>query len=89
MTLRKFGIRCQYALALPIAVTALAVLLSGCNRAPATTDNSGASLLISAEDTIILHASALTAGPSITGSVQPERRADLRAERDRLSLKKR
>jgi RND family efflux transporter MFP subunit len=37
-------------------------------------------LLLSAEDLLSVRNSALAAGPSITGSVQPERRADLRAE---------
>ncbi|MEJ1963302.1 MAG: efflux RND transporter periplasmic adaptor subunit [Gammaproteobacteria bacterium] len=37
-------------------------------------------LLLSSEDLLTLHSNALTSGPSITGSVQPERLADLRAE---------
>jgi RND family efflux transporter MFP subunit len=37
-------------------------------------------LLISPEDLIAVRSSALSSGPAITGSVQPERRADLRAE---------
>jgi RND family efflux transporter MFP subunit len=37
-------------------------------------------LLVSAEDLLTVRSSALASGPSITGSVQPERRADLRAE---------
>jgi RND family efflux transporter MFP subunit len=37
-------------------------------------------LLLSSEDVISLASNALTSGPSITGSVEPERRADLRAE---------
>jgi membrane fusion protein, multidrug efflux system len=88
MTLQTFGSRRQGVLALSFT-TALAILLSACDRAPATTDNSGggAPLLIAAEDTITLHPSALTAGPLITGSVQPERRADLRAEVSAMVLK--
>jgi RND family efflux transporter MFP subunit len=35
---------------------------------------------LSAEDLLTVRNSALASGPSITGSVQPERRADLRAE---------
>jgi membrane fusion protein (multidrug efflux system) len=38
------------------------------------------SLLISSEDLLTLQNDSLAAGPAITGSVQPERRADLRAE---------
>ena len=37
-------------------------------------------LLISPEDILTVRSSPLASGPSITGSVQPERRADLRAE---------
>lgn len=39
-----------------------------------------APLLIAAEDLVTVGNDALASGPSITGSVQPERRADLRAE---------
>jgi membrane fusion protein (multidrug efflux system) len=39
-----------------------------------------APVLISAEDLLTVRSNALASGPSITGSVQPERRADLRAE---------
>lgn len=41
---------------------------------------SGPGLLIAPEDLITLSSASLASGPSITGSVQPERRADLRAE---------
>ena len=37
-------------------------------------------LLISPEDVITIKNSALTSGPAITGSIQPERKADVRAE---------
>jgi RND family efflux transporter MFP subunit len=46
-----------------------------------------APLLISAEDLHTVRNSALTSGPSITGSVQPERKADLRAEVPAIVLK--
>src|SRR5690606_38536458 len=39
-----------------------------------------APLQVSVEDVYTLSNSALASGPSITGSIQPERRADLRAE---------
>jgi RND family efflux transporter MFP subunit len=39
-----------------------------------------AALLLAAEDLHTVRNGALSAGPSITGSIQPERRADLRAE---------
>jgi hypothetical protein len=37
-------------------------------------------LQMSPEDTITIESNALASGPVITGSIQPERRADLRAE---------
>lgn len=49
--------------------------------APASANAAAApAMLISPEDLLTLRNSALSAGPSITGSVQPERLADLRAE---------
>jgi RND family efflux transporter MFP subunit len=74
-----------------IAVLALfAAGLSGCNKGAAKTvasATSGASaapgqpsLLLSAEDLIVVRSTALSSGPAIMGSVQPERRADLQAE---------
>ena len=37
-------------------------------------------LLIAREDMHTIRSNALAAGPSITGSIQPERKADVRAE---------
>jgi membrane fusion protein, multidrug efflux system len=42
--------------------------------------DAGPPLLISTADVITLRNNNMTSGPSITGSVEPERRADLRAE---------
>ena len=57
------------------------VLLAACAKAPdAAKAAAGPALLIAPEDLHTVHSNALAAGPSITGSVQPERRADLRAE---------
>ena len=39
-----------------------------------------AKMLISPEDLLTVSSNALASGPSITGSIEPERRADLRAE---------
>ena len=39
-----------------------------------------AKLIIAPEDTVTMQANALASGPVVTGSVQPERKADLRAE---------
>ena len=64
------------------AVIAASLALSGCSKGNGKTPDKDAQapLLISAEDVITLRNSALTSGPSITGSVEAERRADLRAE---------
>jgi RND family efflux transporter MFP subunit len=66
-----------------ISLTFVLVLaLAACNKGPAADKAAAAGppLLISAEDVHVVKNSALASGPSITGSVQPERRADLRAE---------
>ena len=60
-------------------------VVAGCGKAPEKTDKAATTvaerpLLISPEDVHTVRSNALASGPSITGSVQPERRADLRAE---------
>lgn len=45
-----------------------------------TTAGAAAKLIISPEDVLTIESNALASGPVITGSVQPERNADLRAE---------
>jgi len=63
-------------------VAAAALGIAGCSKGEGNTPDKNAAtpLLISAEDVITLRNSALASGPSITGSVEAERRADLRAE---------
>ncbi len=67
-----------------VVVTLLA--LAACSKDPAKSANAdkdkaaASALLLAAEDVHTVHANALASGPSITGSVQPERNADLRAE---------
>src|SRR5450830_1511651 len=66
-------------------VVMVAATLVACNKSFEKSDKGagapGASpLMISPEDLVTVRSNALTSGPSITGSVQPERRADLRAE---------
>jgi RND family efflux transporter MFP subunit len=53
---------------------------SATTQAAASGATAGAAMLISAEDLLTLRNNALSSGPAITGSVQPERLADLRAE---------
>ena len=55
-------------------------LLVGCNKTPDVAPATERPLLIAPEDLRTLQRQALWAGPVITGTVQPERRADLRAE---------
>jgi membrane fusion protein (multidrug efflux system) len=75
---------------LSVLVTVLAGI-SGCGKDAATTVAPAASsasttaapppsLLLSPEDLTVVRSSALSSGPAIMGSVQPERRADLQAE---------
>lgn len=47
---------------------------------PAAGQSKAATLMLSPEDVLALSASRLASGPVITGSIQPETRADLRAE---------
>lgn len=73
----------------PVTALLLAVILAACNKGPAGPGASkdaakaaapAPALLIADEDVFTVRNTALASGPSITGSVQPERRADLRAE---------
>jgi RND family efflux transporter MFP subunit len=66
-------------------VLALAFALAACDKGPAAPQKganaaAGQPLLLSNEDVLTIRTSTLASGPVITGSVQPERRADLRAE---------
>ncbi|MBL0143512.1 MAG: efflux RND transporter periplasmic adaptor subunit [Betaproteobacteria bacterium] len=66
-------------------VIALAFTLAACGKGSESPQKGagapgGLPLLIATEDVHAIRNSALASGPAITGSVQPERRADLRAE---------
>jgi len=72
-----------------LACALLVVGLSGCHRQQANAGTNvraaaapapSPSLLLAPEDVVTLRSSAFAAGPPITGSIQPERAADLRAE---------
>jgi RND family efflux transporter MFP subunit len=62
-----------------IALASLTGCGKGAGNTPAKQEDL-TPLLVSAADLITLRNNALTSGPSITGSIEPERRADLRAE---------
>ncbi len=73
----------------------IASLLAGCGKPadgdkakadPASAAASAPSLLVSPEDLQTLGISDYATGPVITGSIQPERRADLRAELQAIVL---
>jgi RND family efflux transporter MFP subunit len=63
-----------------LALFALAAALAGCKGPSAAQTAGGTPLLVSPEDVLTIRNSSLASGPSITGTIQPERRADLRAE---------
>lgn len=64
---------------------ALVASLSACDKFPGNGDKketsvAPAKLVVGAEDILAVEANALVTGPVVTGSIQPERKADLRAE---------
>jgi len=65
-------------------VLVLALVLAACGKGPDAPQKgasaAGQPLLVSIEDVHTVKSSALASGPVITGTIQPERRADLRAE---------
>lgn len=66
-------------------VLAVASILTGCGKLLEKGDKAAATpsdqaVMIAAEDLITVRNGSLVSGPVITGSIQPERRADLRAE---------
>ncbi len=75
----------------------LSVLVAACDKGagspqaagspPSSTTPATPPLLLAAEDVHTVHNSALASGPAITGSVQPERRADLRSDVQAIVMK--
>jgi membrane fusion protein (multidrug efflux system) len=68
-----------------LIVAALATSLTACDKFPGKGDKKDAAaapakLVIAPEDVLTIRANALASGPVVTGSIQPERKADLRAE---------
>lgn len=70
-----------FSIVFALAVLPLALALTGCNRgADAKATAAPPALLVAPEDVITVQPGTIAAGPLVTGSVEPERRADLRAE---------
>jgi RND family efflux transporter MFP subunit len=72
-------------LRLLLVLVTLLASLSACDKFPGKGDKKDAvaapaKLVIAPEDVLTIQASALSSGPVVTGSIQPERKADLRAE---------
>jgi RND family efflux transporter MFP subunit len=80
-----------------LLVLAMASALTACGKGPKDPAKPGSdtakaaqkdakSVLVAPEDLVTVQNNALASGPVITGSIQPERRADLRAEVSALVL---
>ena len=86
MTLsRRFAAPRSSTLATAVVLASVAALLAGCHPtgkdgAASAASAPAAALLISPEDVRVVGLQSHASGPVVTGSVQPERRADLRAE---------
>ena len=63
----------------PLSLLAFALLTTACSKPPESATAS-APLMIAPEDLILISSKTLGSGPIITGTIQPERRADMRAE---------
>ena len=66
-----------------VVAVALAFALAGCNRIGADAKAQAAAppmIQVTPEDVLVVKTGAISAGPLVTGSIEPERRADLRAE---------
>ena len=72
-------------LRLLLSLVTLLASLSACDKFPGKDGKKDAvaipaKLVIAPEDVLTIQANALSSGPVVTGSIQPERKADLRAE---------
>ena len=65
------------------SILLIALAVAACGKGPDAGKKAAASeapLIVSPEDLHTVRSTALASGPAITGTIQPERRADLRAE---------
>ena len=66
-----------------VSILLIALAVAACGKGPDAGKKAAAStapLIVSPEDLHTVRSTALASGPAITGTIQPERRADLRAE---------
>ncbi len=66
-----------------LLVLAIAASLAACgkdSKGPESKDNKPTQLSVAQEDVMTIQSASIASGPVITGSIEPERRADLRAE---------
>ena len=68
-----------------LLMLALSTTLAACNKAPDKGDKKDAdakttTLIVAPEDILTIQGSAMVSGPVVTGTIMPERKADLRAE---------
>lgn len=66
-----------------VVALACAFALAGCNRIGADAKAQAVAppmIQVTPEDVLVVRTGAISAGPLVTGSIEPERRADLRAE---------
>ena len=66
-----------------LLVLAIAASLAACgkdSKGPEAKDNKPTQLSVAQEDVMTIQSASIASGPVITGSIEPERRADLRAE---------
>ena len=86
MPSRRFTVPRSTSIAAAVALVLAAGVLAGCQKPAGATGAAGAAsapsvaLQIAPEDVLSVGLQAHASGPVVTGSVQPERRADLRAE---------
>ena len=87
MPSRRFAVpRSTPLAAAAVALALAAAALAGCQKPAGATAAAGAAsapavtLQIAPEDVLAVGLQAHASGPVVTGSIQPERRADLRAE---------
>jgi RND family efflux transporter MFP subunit len=63
-----------------LPLLAIVLVVAACSKGADKSAAAPPALLLAAEDVVAVRNNALASGPAITGTIQPERKADLRAE---------